>query len=125
MTGHHSLAVSARKVKHHSQQLSGGHSPSCTGATLTLVHWSLGWRVDSQLKWLCTHREGQRAQRWAHTELASFVTLGRRRTLHERAVSICSLWPRLGAAISSGQFCTRLAVSVDTDTQTECSGSRL
>ena len=25
MTGHHSLAVSARKVKHHSQQLSGGH----------------------------------------------------------------------------------------------------
>ena len=77
MTGHHSLAVSARKVKHHPQQLSGGHSPSCMGATLSLVHGGLGWRVDSQRSGFA-HREGQHAQRWAHTELPSFVTLGRR-----------------------------------------------
>ena len=34
------------------------------------------------------------------------------RTLRERAVSIYSLWPLLGAAVSSGWFCTKLAVSV-------------
>ena len=69
MTGYHALATSAHKIKHHTWQLSGGHSGSCTGAS--------GRRVDFPMKRLCTHRWRGHAQGWAHTELTSFVTLGR------------------------------------------------